>query len=143
MSTEAGVVTCEALAAFVAWLKAHDALTGAWQLAHELEENAAGVQLLTAPEAVDDALSDERAFTLTIRGKAVPMTVAKVTRTTEGRREVFWMTTVGTKAAGLRPYDHHHSGNSRMEAVGWTLQVLAGQGMEPTAMRWMPKGKGR
>ena len=120
----------------IAWLRAHDATTTAREAAVELQQCAWGVELLTEPVEADDATSEESAFTLTINGKSVAMTVGEVTRTTEGRREVFWSTRVATKAAGLRTYDHHHSGNSRMEAVGWTLQVLAGEGMEPTAMTW-------
>ena len=120
----------------IAWLRAHDATTTAREAAVELQQCAWGVELLTEPVEGDDATSEESAFTLTINGKSVAMTVGEVTRTTEGRREVFWSTRVATKAAGLRTYDHHHSGSSRMEAVGWTLQVLAGEGMEPTAMTW-------
>ena len=98
-----------------------------------------GAQLLLAPD--EDRFTElaRSAFTLTIRGQPVAMTVQKVMRQTrEGGREVFWSTLVGTKAAGLRPFDHHHSGNSRMEAVGWTLEVLASQDMEPSAMTWDP-----
>ena len=124
----------------IAWLRAHDATTTAREAAVELQQCAWGVELLTEPVEADDATAKESAFVLTIDGKPVTMTVGEVTRTTEGRREVFWSTRVATKAAGLRTYDHHHSGNSRMEAVGWTLQVLAGEGIEPTAMAWTATG---
>lgn len=124
----------------IAWLRAHDATTTAREAAVELQQCAWGVELLTEPVEADDATAKESAFMLTIDGKPVTMTVAEVTRTTNGRREVFWSTRVGTKAAGLRSYDHWHSGSSRMEAVGWTLQVLAGEGMEPTAMAWTATG---
>ena len=140
LTTALDGVRREERARCIAWLRAHDATTTAREAAVELQQCAWGVELLTEPVEADDATAKESAFVLTIDGKPVTMTVGEVTRTTEGRREVFWSTRVATKAAGLRTYDHHHSGNSRMEAVGWTLQVLAGEGIEPTAMAWTATG---
>lgn len=79
---------------------------------------------------------ESQVFTLTIRGVRVPMRVRVVERDRALRREAFWATTTETKAAGLATHDYHFSGDTRMEAVGWALECLAGEGLTPTAMEW-------
>ncbi|MDO9020596.1 MAG: hypothetical protein Q8S73_37075 [Deltaproteobacteria bacterium] len=124
-------------ARFARWLRLHDEGVTAWEAATELQECAWPMELLSErTDPPSDTISAPQSFTLTIGGEPVRMDVAHVDRVLDGRRELFWSTRVHTKSAGLRTYDHHHSGNSRMEAIGWTLQVLAGEGMEPSAMTW-------
>ncbi len=137
LATERERAEVAAQSCFVRWLRAHDEATTAWEAAVELLESAAPMVMLTERTAPPvDTTATAQSFTLTIGGKLVRMDAEHVDRVLEGRRESFWSTRVHTKAAGLRTYDHHHSGNSCMEAVGWTLHVLAGEGMTPTAMAW-------
>lgn len=80
--------------------------------------------------------SERQTFTLTIAGRAVPMEVFQVRRERSGVPETFWATTTRTKAAGLASHDHHFSGNTRLEALGWSLEQLTRAGLEPSAVAW-------
>lgn len=80
--------------------------------------------------------SARQTFTVTIAGRAVPMDVFQVRRRRDGVPETFWMTNTRTKGAGLACYDHHFSGNTRMEAVGWSMEQLTRAGLEPSALAW-------
>ena len=87
---------------------------------------------MSAPETY----SDHQTFRLTIAGRDVALEVFRVEREHPDRVEHFWRTTTRTKAAELASYDHHFSGNTRMEAIGWTLHQLTAAGLEPSAMAW-------
>jgi ADP-ribose pyrophosphatase YjhB (NUDIX family) len=80
--------------------------------------------------------SARQAFSLTIAGRVVPMEVFQVRRKRGGVPETLWMTRTRTKDAGLASYDHHFSGNTRMEAVGWSLEQLTRADLEPSAVTW-------